>query len=114
MPMLCLSVKIVRWVDDSQPGWVECELLDASGLVHKFIDKVPIVTCDDLDSTNEFPQPGQIACTVLAQWRDEQGRALSRVTTDKPHGVESTEGLSEFVVLSDQLSPCAWENEGSV
>lgn len=84
--------------------------MDASGRVHKFIDKVPIFSCDDLDSTSELPKPGQIACTVLAHWRDEQGRAVTRVTTDKPDGVESTEGLLEFVVLADQLSACESAN----
>lgn len=45
--MATVSVQIVRFVDDYQPGIVECQLLDAEGAVHFFIEKVPIVAAED-------------------------------------------------------------------
>jgi len=53
-----LAVEIVRFVDDHQPGWVECEFIDAEGRRHTIIEKVPIVSPDKLDSTSEYPQSG--------------------------------------------------------
>jgi hypothetical protein len=36
-----LALQIVRFVDDYQPGVVECEFIDANGRPHTFIGKVP-------------------------------------------------------------------------
>jgi hypothetical protein len=99
-----LTVQIVRFVDDHQPGWVECEFVDAGGRKHAFVDKVPGFSRDSLDETSAYPQPGGVACEVLAQWPDSLGRQLVRITTARPFHIESTEGQSEFVVLAAQLS----------
>ena len=92
-----LAVQIVRFVDDNQPGWVECEFADAEGRRHTFIDKVPIFTLEDLSAHSTYPKPGIMQCEIIACWRDEGGRELARVTTANPLGDESAEGLSEFV-----------------
>jgi hypothetical protein len=101
--MPALSVQIVRWVDDYQPGIVACEFEDAEGHCHVVIDKVPIVTAANLDAASRYPQPGAIRCEILARWRDAQGRELVRISTARPDAVESTEGLSQFVVFASQL-----------
>src|SRR5262249_13899900 len=93
-----LCVQIVRFVDEHQPGWVECVFTDAEGRKHKFVDKVPIFSSDDLDERSVYPRAGGARCEVLTRWNDADGRELVRVTTARPDGVESTEGLSEFVV----------------
>ena len=98
-----LCIQIVRFTDDHQPGWVECEFMDAEGRKHVFVDKVPIFTVDPLDRTSTYPQPGIVRCEVLAEWRDDGGRDFVRVSTARPDNVESTEGLTEFIVLSTQL-----------
>jgi hypothetical protein len=98
-----LSVQIVRFVDDRFPGWVACEFLDASAVRHVLIDKVPIFTAELLDATSSYPQPGSAPCEVLARWQDTQGRELVRLTIARPVGMESTDGLSEFVVAATQL-----------
>lgn len=98
-----LAVDIVRFEDDCQPGIVACEFTDASGQRHTVIDKVPIFTCIPLDGSSKYPQPGTARCTVLTRWRDEGGRELVNISTAKPDGIESSEGLSEFVVLFDQI-----------
>jgi len=99
-----LAVQIVRFVDDAQPGWVSCEFEDAEGRRHEFIDKVPIFSDVMLDETSTYPHAGGARCTILGQWSDVNSRELVRVSTVKPDGIESTEGLSEFVVLSSQVS----------
>src|SRR5215467_3218651 len=98
-----LVVQIVRFVDAHMPGRVACEFVDADGRKHTLIDKTPIFTSHQLDSTSTYPQAGVVRCEVLFRWRDTHGRDLARVTTERPDDVESTEGLSEFVILSRDL-----------
>jgi hypothetical protein len=102
--MPCLRVSIVRFVDEHQPGFVECEFTDATGTVHTLVDKVPIFSLDDLWSDSVYPQPGLARCEVLGQSQDSLAHTLARVTIARPDGLESSRGLSEFVVLESQLS----------
>ena len=97
--MRYLLLNIVRYVDDCQPGVVACELRDWDGRLHTLIDKVPIFTNSLLGQDSRYPQTGSTECEVLQTFQDQSGRALVRVRT-----IESTEGISEFVVLADQIS----------
>lgn len=99
-----LAVQIVRFVDDHQPGWVACEFSDAEGRKHTIIDKVPVFTADHLDRSSTYPRLGRVGCEVLAAWQDADGRELVRVSTAQSRDIESTGRLSEFVVLSTQLT----------
>jgi hypothetical protein len=99
-----LAVRIARFVDDNFPGWVECEFVDAEGHQHTIIDKVPTFTTAPLDSNSKYPQGGHIYCTVLTRWTDDYGKDLVRVTTAHPFPVESTAGLTEFVVPAGELT----------
>jgi hypothetical protein len=98
-----LIVRIIRYVDDGFPGWVECEFADVDGRNHTIVDKVPAFTTDVLDSTSSYPRTGRMACKVVEERQDDQGREVVHITTD-PYGIVSTEGLSDFVVLRAQLS----------
>ena len=93
-----VAVRIVRFVDGSFPGWVECELVDASGRCHILKDKVPIFTAEDLNADSNYPTAGLVACEVVARYQNEKGQELVRVSTVKPDGIESTEGMSDFTV----------------
>jgi hypothetical protein len=99
-----LSVQIVRIVDESQPGWVACEFTDAEGRRHTFEDKVPLFSEETLLAKLSLPRPGIVRCEELQRWRDAKGRELVRVSTSRPDGMESTEGLSEFTVLAKAVS----------
>jgi hypothetical protein len=99
-----LAVQIVRFVGDDQPGWVECEFKDAEGRRHTLIDKVPIFTGEDLPAGSSYPKPGTLPCETLAHWRDATGRELARISTANPLDDKSAKGLSEFIVLSTQLT----------
>jgi hypothetical protein len=101
-----LAVDIVRFVcDEPQPGIVACELVDAKGVSHTFIDKVPGFTAKLLDAHSSYPQRGAVRCEKVDSWRDENGRDVVRVTTQSPDCIESSEGVTEFVVFATQLSP---------
>lgn len=96
-----LAIQIVRFVDDRFPGWVECQFADATGRVHTFVDKYPLFTAQMLDAHSQYPRSGEVQCEILSRSPDARGRELVRIWMP---GIESTEGLSEFVVLPMQLS----------
>jgi len=92
-----LPVQIVRFVQEQQPPLVEAKFCDSTGYSHTFIDKSALFTADwGLDATTNYPLPGFIRCEVLGRSRGPKGQELVRVRTE----IESTEGLSEFVVLA--------------
>lgn len=86
-----------------QPDWVDARMIDADGTEHFFEEKIPVVTDKHLRVDSVFPCQGIIACDVLSTWIADDGRALSKIDTSKPWGVESKTGATEFVVLSDSL-----------
>lgn len=83
----------MRYVDDSQPGWVECRLTDANGRGWTFVEKVPVVTDADLDGESAYPRLGLIACDIIT--RDDR---VVRVDTTRPWGIESVDGQTQFDV----------------
>lgn len=101
--MPSLRVSIIRFVDEQQPGFVECEFRDADGTLHTLVDKVPIFAQEDLRKDSVYPQPGFARCEALGRSMGTRGE-LIRVTIARPDGLESSRGLSEFVVLASQLS----------
>ena len=100
-----VSVQIVRYVDDAQPGWAEARLRDAWGREWAFVDKVPVFTEAPLSADSGYPQPGQIACEIVRRWRDEGGREICTIDTARPDAVEAEGGGSKFDVLSEQIIP---------
>ena len=102
--MPAVAVRITRFVDDHFPGFVECELVDAAGLSHIFVEKIPVVTTEELRPCSCYPCAGVIECQVLAQWGDTDGVWYSRIDTSKPWGVESSAGVTEFVVASSGIA----------
>ena|SRR4028119_1015679 len=101
--MRFVSVQIVRYVDDSQPGWVEAKLRDAWGQEWPFVDKVPVFTEAALSADSSYPQPGLIRCEVIRSWQDESGRVVCSIETAKPDGVEAEGRVSGFDVLAEQI-----------
>ena len=99
-----VAVQILRFVDSSFPGWVECELVDAVGRRHILKDKVPIFVVEDLDANSKYPRPGFVACEVAERYQNEKGQELVRVSLVKPYDIESTGGVSEFIVSASLVS----------
>ena len=98
-----LPINIIRLVDDNFPGWVECELIDAVGNRHLFVEKTPVVTRESLERDGSFPRTGEFACEILSSWRAENGELLTTIDTSRPLGIESQGGVTEFVVLTKHL-----------
>ena len=105
--MLFVKVKIVRYVDNAFPGWVECTMVDATGHEHLFVEKVPAVTLAALDETSNFPQPGFISCIVIARNKRHDGSQVVRIDTQT-----TTVGRTKFDVFPQQLSEFPREEAG--
>jgi hypothetical protein len=97
-----VRVEIRRYVDDHQPGWVECRLTDAHGREWSFTEKVPVVTAENLGAESSYPQRGVVACRIVGH---RTGDALEVVVIDttEPWGVMATTGETQFEVRPEQL-----------
>ena len=100
--MIGVRVDIIRFVDDCHPGWVECKLIDTQVREHYFIEKVPVVSLEDLEASSSYPRVGLIACEVIER-KLVDGREIAIVNTERPWAIESVEGDAEFSVFSAQL-----------
>ena len=105
MASVAVSISISRMLSEGYPGLVECELLDAFGKNHLFIDKMVVVSMVNLFADSEYPCPGIIACEVEERWLDASGIEYARINTS-PWSIESTDGATVFTVLASQL--CLW------
>jgi hypothetical protein len=95
-----LRVEITRYVDDYQPGIVQCEFAEAAGQQQIIIGKLPVFTSADLDFNPCYPQRGTVQCEILGRQISDNGVELVHITI----GEETVDGLSEFVVLAELVS----------
>lgn len=102
--MLAVRVEITRYTNDSNPGWVECRLTDAANKHWTFEEKVPIVTDEYLDAKSDYPRAGVIACKLVKRSRDENGREIVSIDTEEPWHVETSDGVTRFDILAEQLT----------
>jgi hypothetical protein len=98
-----IRIKIERFTDESNPGWVECSFVDAAGVAHLFEEKVPIVTADDLDARSTYPRDGIIDCIVISARRNADGLEILLVDTEQAWGIESKSGQTRFEVFREQV-----------
>lgn len=100
-----VRVQIVKFVMEHWPSIVEWEFVDADRRSHTFIGKDAMCSMANLDSRSAYPQSGGMRCVVRESWRDDEGRDMVRVSTAHPDDLESTDGVTEFVVLRSEISP---------
>lgn len=100
--MPALKAFVVRVVDEAQPGWVECRFTDADGVEHVVVENAPVVADGDALLEGRFPVPALLECVVLGP--ASAGMAV-RVDIDRPWGLQSDAGLTEFRVEPEQLVP---------
>lgn len=96
--MADLSVTILGFVDDHPPGWVECELADADGQLHRFVEKAPVVSAEALTAGSVYPRVGSISCRIDEEWGDHTGLDLARIVLDLARG-----GEQSYIVLASDL-----------
>ncbi len=101
--MFFVTVQITRFVDKHFPGFVECMLIDAYGRSHLFIDKVPVVSNENLGPSSQYPCDGGIRCTIETEYTDERGRLIVKISTEYPDHVDSIVGDTHFVMLASQV-----------
>ena len=102
--MSSVAIQISRFVDEHQPGFVECTLIDAPGATHQFVEKAPVVSMLELHANSTYPCGGALECEVESEWVDESGCRLVRINTERPWNIESSTGETRFVILSSQLT----------
>ena len=94
---------VARYVDATQPGWVECQFHDAAGQLWKIVEKVPVVTDQEISESTDLPAHGIVHCVETGRRTDENGRQLVAIDTELPFDIEATDGTHHFEVLSEQL-----------
>ena len=97
-----VTVRLTQLLDDGNPPLVECLLIDSSGKTHTIVEKLPVVSLLN-ELSEKGGATGSIACEVLSNWQDDQGRHLAKINTQQPWHIESSEGVSEFTVLTSQM-----------
>lgn len=100
--MVGLKIEITRFVEEGQPNVVECRFFDAHSKEHLIIEKVSVISAQDLSATDVYPRDEVISCTVL-QKRNQGESGIIEIDTSKPWGIESIEGKTVFEVRPDQL-----------
>lgn len=101
--MKAIKIEIIEFISNDQPGFVECKFFDAWDKEHRVQEKISVVTEKDLNKSSVYPQDGIIACEVTEIWIDINNRKLFTVTTEKPWGIDSIDGLNKFDLLEWQL-----------
>jgi hypothetical protein len=96
--MKALKVRIIKYVDNWNPGWVKCVFKDIRGKEWSIIEKVPVITSENLDSNSQFPIDSFIACEVINQSHD-----IITIDLNKPWGVSEENGQTVFEVFEDQI-----------
>lgn len=95
-----VKIKIIEFVDESQPGWVRCVLTDAFGKEWFFTEKVPIVTSKYLHKTSQYPQDGIINCIITEQNTEKD---FVNIDTSNPYAIYSEDGQTNFTVMKNQI-----------
>jgi len=99
-----IRVSITRYVsDDPQPGIVECGFFDAHNRYWNFIEKVPIVSREDLHAGTTYPRAGVIACEIVGRQLNAAGESIIVVDTERVWHVHSIDNVSEFELLPSSL-----------
>lgn len=96
--MVECKVSIVEAFDlDQFPGWCKAILTDANGVEHVFVDKLPMFGLEDAEVIS-LPVERIINVEVVRDLGD-----VVEIDTSVPHGLETEDGNSHFVVRKDLI-----------
>ncbi len=93
--MIYVEVEILKIIDEHQPIFVECLLVDCNGISHYFHEKLPVVS---LNESMEFPCKGGISCKIVQETKD-----TLIIDTSSPIYVESVDDECLFEVKRSQV-----------
>jgi hypothetical protein len=105
--MKALKIKITKFIDSSQPGFIECRFTDAWNKEHIIHEKVPVITDENLDEYSNYPTEGIVSCEILREYRDENGKSLITISTENPWDISTIEDANTFDILQYQLTDIA-------
>lgn len=74
--MVSLVVRIERLVDDDFPRVVQCSLIDAGGVRHDFVEKVPVVSASDIRAEGLYLSQGALIASSKMNGRAIMKRSL--------------------------------------
>ena len=109
--MIGIPASITRFISADQPGFVECEFNDAHGRCWKFVEKSPVVSAEYLDAQSDYPRMGIIACEITSRRQDATGREIVTIDTNRPWGIESVDGGTQFEVSPSSLVEWEWGSD---
>lgn len=98
-----LKIKITGIANNDQPGFVFCSFRDASNQEWNFIEKIPIVSKEDLDEKSIFPLQGIIPVTIKKVWANQKGKKIITIDAFEPLGIATLEKKSLFDIPSEQI-----------
>jgi hypothetical protein len=87
--MFVVKAKVTKFIDESNPGFVECQFVGVNGLIQIFNDKVPIFTTKMLDKNSNYPVDGIVGCEII-ETKNINGKNIVKINTELPWGIEST------------------------
>jgi hypothetical protein len=100
--MTWLRIQIVGFVDESFPGFIRCAFADADGNRHTFIEKIPVVTTENLWRDSAYPHKGKVPCENVETVED--GSGLARITIGVGDSTDTPGHSEQFIVRESQLS----------
>ena len=98
-----IKVKIIEYIDGSQPGWVRCSFIDAFGVEWFIVEKVPVVTKEFLDEKSLYPKYGIVAGQIQNSYVDENNEEIITINTETPWDIEAENGEKIFKIKRDQV-----------
>jgi len=98
-----IKVDIIEYVDDHQPGWVKCLFIDAEGSEWSIIEKVPIVSQENLNSESKYPIVGYIAGKISNKRLDNNFKEIATIDLSTPWGISEESGRTIFDIFCDSI-----------
>lgn len=91
-------MNIVEAFDLNQfPGWCKAILTDSNGVEHALVDKFPVFGLEEAE-VRSLPVEKFIAVEVVRDLGD-----IVEIDTTVPHGLETEDGNSRFVVSKELI-----------
>ena len=93
---LLVRATALRWESDDFPGWIEVVVGDSWGRVHHIVEKVPVLTVNEVSANSAFP---------LELWLRGQVEEADEetVTFRLDDGVETVDGLRRLTVPTNDV-----------